>query len=63
VIGIEPSTQQLAAATPAAGVVYQQGAAEATGLGPATADLISAAQAAWRKAVERTLDCEDPLRG
>jgi ubiquinone/menaquinone biosynthesis C-methylase UbiE len=45
VIGVEPSAQQLANATQAAGVAYRQGSAEATGLGPATADLVTVAQA------------------
>jgi SAM-dependent methyltransferase len=45
VIGVEPSDGQRAAATAAARVEYRRGAAEATGVDPASADLLTAAQA------------------
>src|SRR3954470_6103374 len=45
VIGIEPSEGQLANATPAAHVEYRRGAAEATGVDAASADLLTVAQA------------------
>ena len=45
VIGVEPSDGQLANATPAARVEYRHGAAEATGVDAASADLLTVAQA------------------
>jgi ubiquinone/menaquinone biosynthesis C-methylase UbiE len=45
VIGVEPSAQQLASAAAAPHVEYREGAAEATRLPAATADLITVAQA------------------
>jgi SAM-dependent methyltransferase len=45
VIGVEPSDGQRAAALPAARVEYRRGGAEATGVDPAAADLVTAAQA------------------
>jgi len=45
VIGVEPSDGQLANAPPAARVEYRRGAAEATGLDDASADLLTVAQA------------------
>jgi SAM-dependent methyltransferase len=45
VIGVEPSEGQLANATPAPRVEYRRGAAEATGLDAASADLLTVAQA------------------
>jgi SAM-dependent methyltransferase len=45
VIGVEPSDAQLANAAPAARVEYRRGAAEATGLDDASADLLAVAQA------------------
>jgi SAM-dependent methyltransferase len=45
VIAVEPSDAQLAAATPAANVEYLRGAAEATGVDAASADLMISAQA------------------
>ena len=45
VIGVDPSAQQIASATAAPGVEYRVGRAEATGVEPASADLISVAQA------------------
>ena len=44
-IGVEPSEGQLANAAPAARVEYRRGAAEATGLDDASADLLTVAQA------------------
>ena len=44
-IGVEPSDGQLANATPAARVEYRHGAAEATGVDAASADLLTVAQA------------------
>lgn len=46
VTGIDPSASQIAHATPAPGVTYATGRAEATGLPDGCADLIVAAQAA-----------------
>jgi SAM-dependent methyltransferase len=45
VIGVDPSAEQLANATPAANVSYAVGPAEATGVDPGSADLLTAAQA------------------
>src|SRR4051812_29715630 len=45
VIGVEPSEGQLANAAPAARVEYRRGAAEATGVDGASADLLTVAQA------------------
>jgi len=45
VIGVEPSEGQLANATPASRVEYRRGAAEATGVEAASADLLTVAQA------------------
>ena len=44
-IGVEPSDGQLANATPAPSVEYRRGAAEATGVDAASADLLTVAQA------------------
>ncbi len=46
VIGVDPSADQIAHASPAAGVDYLVGGAEATGLPGGCADLITVAQAA-----------------
>ena len=45
VVAVEPSEGQLAAATPADNVEYRRGAAEATGVDAASADLVISAQA------------------
>ena len=45
VIGVDPSAQQIASAPAALGVEYRVGRAEATGVEPASADLITVAQA------------------
>lgn len=46
VVGVDPSAEQLANATPAANVTYRVGGAEATGVEPgSSADLLTAAQA------------------
>jgi SAM-dependent methyltransferase len=45
VLAVEPSEAQLANATPHARVTYRQSPAEATGVEPATADLVAASQA------------------
>lgn len=45
VVGVEPSDEQRANATPAANVEYRPGTAEATGVDGASADLLTVAQA------------------
>ncbi len=45
VIAVEPSADQIANSSPAANVSFQRGAAESTGVEPAVADLLVAAQA------------------
>jgi ubiquinone/menaquinone biosynthesis C-methylase UbiE len=45
VIGVDPSAQQIASAAAASGVEYRVGRAEATGVEPASANLITVAQA------------------
>lgn len=61
VVGVDPSEQQLGQARQAANVTYRQGTAEATGLPPGSADLVTAATALhwwvllWVCAVEHWL--------